>query len=241
MTTELDKLRAGVALRDDGPLQTLLHSWAAARGKQKRLPFAQEQLLESINTTLCLNRSERTKALDWSAKKFQRAKDLLEQIGFVKANQISRGMGRPETYLVLTDDGYRYLRTIRVKENRPHGSVEHHCTICWLKRFYQGMGFLVSVTQKVGLGLIADLLCTKGNETIAIEVVHSDNLHRDAKKAVHLAKHVSGICFVATSRDLFSHYDSKLPALLPDAIRDKVTCALRDELITEGDRTVEDL
>ena len=82
MTTELDELRAGIAPRDDGPLQTLLHSWAAARGKRTRLPFAQEQLLESINTTLCLNRSERTKSLDWSAKKFQRLPPFESWPGF---------------------------------------------------------------------------------------------------------------------------------------------------------------
>ena len=239
MTYELDELRSGVTPRDDGPLQSLLFSWASARGKRKRLPFAQEQLLESINTTLCLNRTKRTRALDWSIKKFQDVKDRLELISFVKTEQISRGTGRPETYLTLTDDGYRYLRTIRVKENRPHGSVEHHCSICWLKRFYQGMGFQVSITQKVGLGLIADLLCTKGNETLAIEVVHSDNLHRDAKKATQMAKHVSRICFVATTRDLFSHYDSKLQSFLPDSVREKVSFALRDELIAQGEQAME--
>ncbi|MFC2106487.1 hypothetical protein ACFLS0_07035 [Candidatus Bipolaricaulota bacterium] len=240
MTTALDELHSGVAPRDDGPLQSLLYSWAAARGRRKRLPFAQERLLESVNATLCLNRTQRTRSLDWSIKKFQDVKGRLGLIGFVKAETISRGTGRPETYLVLTDDGYRYLRSIRVKENRPHGSLEHHCSIQWLQHFYRQMGFKVSTTHKLALGLIVDLLCSKDDETIAIEVVHSDNLYRDAKKAGQLAKHVSRICFVATTKDLFSRYDSKLPALLPDSARDKVHFAVRDELIAQGGDGAED-
>ena len=232
MTKLLDRLRLQVAPRDPEPLQSLLYAWAEARGRRNRLPFSQERLLESINEMPCLNRAQRTRSLGWSIRKFQSAQDQLEELGFVERDQISRGAGRPDSYLILTDQAFRYLRRLRIPERRLHGSLEHHCTICELKRTYRSLSYNVQVTATVDTGHIVDLLCTRDDEALAIEVVHSDNLKRDAAKAVELVRGGYDVLFVTTSADLFAHYGAKLSELLPAELRDKVHMAFRDELIS---------
>ena len=227
-----DRLRSSVRPRDPDPLHSLLASWAESRGQRRRLPFSQERLLESINERPCINRTRRTRSLGWSIRKFQTAQEQLEEAGYLEREQIIRGTGRPDAHLVLTDKAYRYLKRLRIPIHRLHGSLEHHCSICELASAYRAIGFEVQKTATLASGHIVDLLCTNANEKLALEVVHSDNLNRDAKKASAIAVAGYKLVFVTTSQDLFAHYDAKLPTLLPIGIRDSVAVALRDELIS---------
>ncbi len=232
MTKLLDRLRAGVIERDPAPLQNLIFSWAAERGKSERLPFAQERLMESINENPCSNRKERTDSLGWSIKKFQAAKDRLEQEGFIETQEIARGVGRPDTFLVLTDKGFRYLRNHRVKEKRLHGSLEHHCAIQKLKAHFESKRYVTKLNQKMSPKLIVDLICEGDDERGAVEVVSSNNLKRDAKKCGALAKRCSWVRLVATSRDLFDYYVSRLGKELSQPVLEKVQVSFLDELLS---------
>jgi len=226
------RLASSVKPRDPDPLQSLLATWAEARGRRRRLPFSQERLLESINERPCINRTRRTKSLSWSIRKFQTAQDQLEEAGYLEKAQISRGTGRPDAYLVLTEKAYRYLKRLRIPVRRLHGSLEHHCSICELAAAYCAAGFEVQRTATLPSGHIVDLLCIRDDEKLALEVVHSDNLNRDAKKVSPICADGYRMLFVNTTQDLFAHYDSKLWDHVPSGVRDHVSVALRDELIS---------
>ena len=226
------RLASSVKPRDPDPLQSLLASWAEARGRRRRLPFSQERLLESINERPCINRTRRTKSLSWSIRKFQTAQDHLEGAGYLEKTQISRGTGRPDAHLILTEKAYRYLRRLRIPVRRLHGSLEHHCSICELAAAYCAAGFDVQKTATLPSGHIVDLLCIRDDEKLALEVVHSDNLNRDAKKVSPICADGYRMLFVTTTQDLFAQYDLKLWDRIPGDVRDHVSVATRDELIS---------
>jgi len=189
----------------------------------------------------CLNRSQRTRLLGWSAKKFQNAKDCLEQIRYVRTETIARGAGRPDSFLALTDKAFSYLKKLRIQPNRLHGSFEHHCSILDLAQHYEFAGYDTQVLAELPGGLIVDLLCTYGNKTVAVEVVCSDNLHRDARKAEQLTERVDQILFVSTTLDLHRHYAAKLPDLVSPSIRRMLAFAQRDQLLAHPGDTEEGL
>jgi len=231
MTKVFDRLRSGVSPRNPGPLQNLLFSWAAKRGKAERLPFAQELLLESINERPCLNRKDRTESLDWGAKKFQTAMEKLEQDGFIETQTIAKGSGRPSAYLVLTDKGYSYLKRLRVTEQRLHGSLIHHCTMVKLAQLFKARGYRTRLNHKVTPKLIVDVLCERGDERLVLEVVASDNAKRDAEKCASLADKATWVHLVTTTRELFDHYVAKLGSELPKTARAKVQVSFLDDLL----------
>jgi DNA-binding MarR family transcriptional regulator len=212
-------------------LQNLLFSWARERGKLQRLPFAQERLLESINDCPCMNRTDRARSLGWTAKKFQTAKDRLEQEGFVLSKDLSRGVGRPAALLVLTEKGFEYLAKQAVHPNPLHGDLEHHCAIVKLQASYEHDGYMVRMNHKVTPNLIVDLLCERGDERGAVEVVHSDNLKRDAEKINELATRLAWVHLVVTSQDLFDRYAAKLSALVAPAAAEKLLVSFLDQLL----------
>ena len=234
MTNLLDRLRSRVIPRDPEPLQSLLYAWASKRGKAERLPFSQEKLLESVNEHPCLNRQERTERLSWSIKKFQNAKDALEGLAMVETQTLSSGPGRPDTYLLLTDVGFRYLRRHRIPPNRLHGSLKHHCAMLRLRSLFEQRGYTVELTQQIDHAVV-DLFCKKRNERLAIEVVASDNLARDAKKCEQLTERLDHIHLVTTGRDLFNEYVSRIGKLLSPAARAKVQVSRLSEFLSAAE------
>lgn len=203
MSKTLETLKGKVVHRDPGPLRNLFIEWARKRGKLERLPFAQEILLESINREPCLNRREREKALGWYSKRFQNAKDKLEESGYIETIEIARGVGRPETFLVLTDKGFRYLGKQGIKPERLHGSLEHHCAILKVKGYYDTNGYRTKVNHVLTPQLIVDLLCERGEERGAVEIVNSNNLKRDSEKIAKLVGMVSWLHLVITEKRTF--------------------------------------
>ena len=234
MNKILDQLRETTRPRDPNPLQSLFFSWAEKRGKKDRLPFSQERLLESINEAPCLNTTERTSSLGWSSNRFANAREKLEASGLIETKQIASGTGRPHTHLILTDNGFSHLRKLRVTEKRLHGSLEHHCAILKLKKHFESHGYKTEITKKLTPKYIVDLFCEKGDVREAVEVVASNNVHRDAEKCASLAKKISCVHLVTTTNDLFDHYVAKLGKLLDESIRETVQVSMVDELIRSG-------
>ena len=79
------------------------------------------------------------------------------------------------------------------------------------------------------------------DETVAVEVVCSDNLHRDARKAEQLTERVDQILFVSTTLDFHRHYAAKLPDLVSPSIRRVLAFAQRDQLLAHPGDTEEGL
>ena len=216
--------------RDPGPLRNLFVEWARKRGKLERLSFTQEMLMESINREPCLNRREREKDLGWYSKRFQNAKDKLEESGYIETTEIARGVGRPETFLILTDKGFKYLGKQGIKQERLHGSLEHHCAILKVKSHYDANGYRTKVNHPLTPQLIIDLLCEKGEERGAVEIVNSNNVKRDSEKIAKLVQMVDWVHVVITSKELFDQYLSKLKDELTRPIWQKVTISLLTDL-----------
>jgi len=232
MTNLLSRLRSRVVTRDPEPLQSLFFAWASRRGKPERLTLSQERLLESVNESPCLNRKDRTVALGWSIKKFQSTKDALEELDLLQTEQVTSGPGRPETFLVLTDAGYKYLRRHHIQPNRLHGSLEHHCAILRIQDHFDRAGYKTSITQPVAPDAIVDLLCTKGPERGAVEVIHTNNVARDAAKCARLADELDWIHLVATSRELMHDYASRFANLVSPSVRTKLAMSFLAEFLS---------
>ena len=230
MSKALEALKGKVVQRDPGPLRNLFMEWAKKKGKLERLSFTQEMLMESINREPCLNRREREKALRWYSKRFQNAKDKLEERGYIETIEMAKGVGRPETFLVLTDKGFKYLGKQGIKPERLHGSLEHHCAILKVKSYYDSNGYSTKVNHSLTPQLVIDLLCEKDEERGAVEIVNSNNLKRDAEKITVLAGMISWIHLVVTDKKLFDTYLTKLRSTLPSSILRKLTISLLRDL-----------
>lgn len=230
MSKAIEKLKASVVERDSGPLGNLFAEWARRKGKLERLPFTQERLLESINSDPCLNRKDRERALGWYSKRFQNAKDKLEERGYIETTQMARGVGRPDTFLVLTEKGFSYLGKQGIKPEKLHGSLQHHCAILKMQSYYTEKGYRTKVNHPMTPKLFIDVLCEKEDERGAVEVVNSNNLKRDMEKIASLAGKLDWIHIVVTESDLFEQYVSASKNDLPASVRQKVTVSPLDEL-----------
>jgi len=231
MNKVLDRLRSGVTPRNPGPLQNLIFSWGDKRDSKERLPFSQELLIESINERPCLNRKDRSESLGWGAKKFQTAMEGLEQQGFVETQTIPSGNGRPSAHLLLTDKGYSYLKRLRVAERRLHGGLVHHCAMLKLANHFKANGYRTRVNHKLTPKLIVDVLCEREDERGVLEVVNSNNAKRDAEKCEEMADKVGWIQLVATTRELYDHYVSKIGSQLTASVREKIQISFVDDLL----------
>lgn len=219
----LEQLKRKVIPRDRTPLAELVAD--LVRPGKKRLSHSLEQLLVSINNNPCLNLTQRAKALDWYADRMQRAKEKLKEMGLVQESQLPKRKGRPSKYLVLTEEGCKYLGRIGEKPIPLHGSLRHHCLILKLRASYE-KAYKTDMTKAIG-DFRVDLWC-EGKDKGAVEVVITNHVRRDLGKVRRLARLADWIHVVLDSENLLNHYKYTFGKELPRASLEKIRWSLLD-------------
>jgi Helicase HerA, central domain len=115
--------------------------------------------------------TERYKRIGWSARTGDKIKRRLLEKGLIEQEKVTVPNGSV-TLLKLTDAGRGYLTTygIKVKHLPKNASLEHEYYKELVARQYRKEGYQVRKEVPIGEGKAVDLVATKGDEKIAIEL-----------------------------------------------------------------------
>lgn len=217
MTDALIRLWEHVTPRNDRPYEAFLEELglSGAQSEEGLLPHNQEMLLGNIGRFPCLTRTERQERLGWSPKTMQRAVEALEG-KYIEPVQVKKG-GRGSSYVTyeLTDAARGYMKKRQISWVPRHGGVAHHCAMeGWVKAKREA-GFEAGLQRKLR-GLEVDGLARRDGQTVALEVVGSDNFRRDREKFAYVLSHVDRLEVICLTEELELIYGRGLRGRLGD-------------------------
>lgn len=157
----------------------------------------------------------RYERLEWNYKTGNGIKDLVITKGFARFDAVRTPTGHVKI-LSLTESARELLERagITVQRSR-HGGVEHEYWKFAIAEHLRNQGFSVTEEEPVGGGKTVDLLATRDQQRIVIEVEtgRSDIIANALKCAVTDGQ----VVFVFTDPDVQATYAPQIHALLPDA------------------------
>jgi len=131
----------------------------------------ERELLEDIAMNPLSVVTERYKRLEWSAHTGEKTKRKLLEKGLIEQERIGVPHGSV-TLLKFTDNGYNLLVSwgYKIKTLPKNASLEHEHYKEITARRYREMGYEVQKEVKLAGGKAVDLVATRGNERVAIEI-----------------------------------------------------------------------